>query len=429
MILLAAAYFFALRPLLQLLNGYASKRICSSHFIAGRTLEDIQTDDLIYPATWCNGEIDPVNMTASSSIIGLNERRAAFRPGFGCTLVPKFSSLRPTPLLPTIQAPSGYWPYGNMLQDTTFSYFDQNRLNLTVEEAFGTADRTRAIIVAHRGHIIAEQYQKGFNKDTELLGWSMAKSIANNLVGILTKEGRLSVDKTSLIDEWTDERSQINLEELLSMSSDLDWNEEDGYLSDVTTMLYLNDQASDYAIDKKIRQQIGTSYIYSSGTTNIISEIIKNIFDTEEEYLKYPHEALFNKLGINATMELDADNNYIMSSYTYMTARDWTKLGQFWLQNGNWDGQQILPKNWIRYSTGPGIGINSSYGAHFWLNTDSRLYPSVPADMYSARGFQGQQIAVIPSLDLVITRFGVDEGIETFDHNKFISSIIASLGI
>jgi len=128
-------------------------------------------------------------------------------------------------------------------------------------------------------------------------------------------------------------------------------------------------------------------------------------------------------------MELDADNNYIMSSYAYMTARDWAKLGQFWLQNGKWKEEQILPSDWIGYSTTTGHGINAIYGAHFWLNDDSFLYSDVPADMYAARGFQGQHVVVIPSLELIIVRFGLDEGIETFDFNTFISSIIASIEV
>lgn len=429
LLIFSVIYFMAFQPLLKILNGYAAKRICSSHFIANRTLSDIEKLDLVYPATWCTGEIDKDKMMVHSSIMGLAKQSAIYRSGFGCTLCHGTNTLRSTPSLNTKNGADTYWKNKDQRNNASAKPNDQERLAEVVNESFGTADRTRAVIVAHQGNIIAEQYQDGFDKDTELLGWSMTKSIANNLVGILVKEGKLSPDKTALLDEWKDERADISLEHLLHMSSDLEWNEGVTYLSDVTRMLFLNNEASDYAMDKNIKQEIGTTYSYSSGTTNIISKIIKNTFSSESDYLKFPHEALFNKLGINATMELDGDNNYIMSSYAYMTARDWTKLGQFWLQNGNWNGEQILPEDWMAYSTTSGRGVNGIYGAHFWLNVRSFLHPDAPEDMFAARGFQGQSIVVIPSRELVIVRFGVDEGIETFDYNKFISSIIASIEV
>lgn len=426
LLIFSVIYFIAFQPLLTILNGYTAKRICSSHFIAGRVLEDIENQDLVYPATWCSGEIDMEQMSASSSVLGLATQSAIFRPGFGCTLSPKNNTLKPTPILSRNKVNPYQWS-DNGFKQKNKSKINPQKLGETISAAFGTIDRTRAVIVAHNGKIVGEQYADGFNKETELLGWSMTKSITNNLIGILCKEGKLDVNKTNLLKEWSDQRSQISLENLLHMSSGIEWNEEYGYLSDVTRMLYLNDNASDYAIDKSVGSEINTSYTYSSGTTNIISKIIKNTFNSEDEYLKFPHEALFQKLGIEATMELDADNNYIMSSYTYMTARDWAKLGQFWLQKGSWLGEQILPKDWMAYSTSSGYGVNGIYGAHFWLNSDSFLYTDVPDDMFAARGFQGQQIIVIPSQDLVIVRFGVDSGIETFDYNIFISSIIASI--
>jgi len=416
-------YFIAFRPLFMILNGYSAKRICSSHFIAERSLESVKNQDLIFPASLSSSTIDHEQQIVHSSVYGIAEQSAKYRPGFGCTLSLKESQFPSTPRL-QLQHPQ---IKSHFTLNKNLVNVDYEMLVKAVTNSFDTADRTRAVLVLHQGKLIAEQYQDGFDKSTELLGWSMTKSIANNLVGILVKEGKLRINQQSLLPEWTDERANITLEELLHMSSDLDWNEEYGYLSDVTRMLYLNDDASEYAINKDIRFQNGTSFIYSSGTTNIISRIIKNTFNDEASYLKFPHKTLFEKLDIHATMELDMQNQYIMSSYTYMTARDWAKLGQFWLQKGRWKGEKILPDHWMDYSTTAGNGINSLYGAHFWLNTDNILYPDVPSDMYSARGFQGQQVIVIPSQETVIVRFGVDEGIETFDFNKLMSDILLSI--
>lgn len=424
-VIFGVAYFLAFQPLLMILNGYSAKRICSSHFIAERSLENIEKEDLVYPATYTSNIIDEDNLIVHSSIYGMAKQSAVFRPGFGCTVAPRTTDDLKS--VPTLSKSAPYETEEIFQPQEVLGNIDYNKLKTAVSKAFGTADRTRAVLVLHRGELIAEQYEDGFDEETELLGWSMSKSITNNLVGILIKKGKLKLEQQSLLPEWDDERSEITLEQMLHMASDLSWKEEDGYLSDVTRMLYMRDDPADYATKKTIREEIGTSFIYSSGTTNIISKIIKNTFRTEVDYLKFPHQALFDKLGINATMELDASNQYIMSSYAYMTGRDWAKLGQFWLQKGMWNGEQILPEEWIDYSSTAGHGVNSVYGAHFWLNTDSFLYPNVPEDMYSARGFQGQQVIVIPSKETVIVRFGVDEGIETFDFNAFISSVLSSI--
>lgn len=426
LLIFSIIYFLALFPLLQILNGYSAKRICSSHFIAERTLEDIEKQDLVYPATWTNNTIDSENKIVHSSIIGLAKKSAQYREGFGCTLKGG-KPLKAVPMIPKQQRVDGFWPYGDNIKDTVYSNVDYTGLRKSISAAFDTPDRTRAVLVAYKGNIISEEYAQGFSENTELLGWSMAKSITNNLVGLLVKQNKLDINESSLLKVWNDERKLITLNHLLCMSTDLEWNEESNYLSDVTRMLFLEENASAYAIDKQVREEIGSSFVYSSGTTNIISEIIRNTFGSEEAYLKFPHTALFNKLGINATMELDGNNNYIMSSYAYMTTRDWAKLGQFWLQKGKWNNEQILPEDWINQSTIAGGGINSIYGAHFWLNTDSFLYPNVPSDMFAARGFQGQQVIVIPSREIVIVRFGVDEGLETFNFDNFISSILASI--
>jgi len=276
LLIFSVIYYLAFQPLLSILNGYTAKRVCSSYYIAERSLDDIMAQDLVYPATWCSAEIDHDQRIVHSSVKGLARQSAQYRPGFGCTISTFSQKLKPTPTIQEVNNISGIWPYGNSLKDTIHPEIHQQKLSQAINASFGTADKTRAVIVAHRGDIIAERYEEGFDKDTELLGWSMTKSITNNLIGILVKQGKISVDDTRLLENWTDKRSQINLEHLLHMATDLDWNEEYGYLSDVTRMLYLNDQASDYAKEKNIRTEIGTSFIQVK--KRILDFLMKNCF-------------------------------------------------------------------------------------------------------------------------------------------------------
>ncbi|MEM6586717.1 MAG: hypothetical protein AAF692_13275, partial [Pseudomonadota bacterium] len=99
------------------------------------------------------------------------------------------------------------------------------------------------------------------------------------------------------------------------------------------------------------------------------------------------------------------------------SARDWARLGQLVLQDGVWEGERLLPEGWVEYLTTPTSATDLNlYGAQVWLNRDpadpekERLFPLLPPDAYYFGGFQGQIVLVIPSADLVITRFGFTPG-------------------
>ena len=121
-------------------------------------------------------------------------------------------------------------------------------------------------------------------------------------------------------------------------------------------------------------------------------------------------------------LEPDASGTYIGSSYSYATARDFARFGLLYYNNGRWNGEQVLPADWVKES------IRSSpadkrkhYGYQFWLNGLSendltkKWYPDVPADMFFADGFGGQDIYIIPSKKLVVVRMGLLK----IDENKF----------
>ena len=99
------------------------------------------------------------------------------------------------------------------------------------------------------------------------------------------------------------------------------------------------------------------SWNYSSGTTNLLSRLLRNLFKTHQEYLDFWYSDLIDKIGMS-TMVLEADlsGNYVGSSYAWATARDWGKLGLLYLHNGNWNGEQLFDKDWVDYVTTPTPG-------------------------------------------------------------------------
>jgi len=123
-------------------------------------------------------------------------------------------------------------------------------------------------------------------------------------------------------------------------------------------------------------------------------------------------------------VETDLKGNYIASSYSWATARDWSKFGLLYLNNGLWNGEQIFSDTWVDYATQPTPTSNNEYGATVWLNKGKAM-PDVAESMYYFRGYQGQYIFVLPEQELVIVRLGLTKNA---DINKFVSNIANAIG-
>ena len=144
-----------------------------------------------------------------------------------------------------------------------------------------------------------------------------------------------------------------------------------------------------------------------------------------ERYPRSNHH-LIDKIGMHSMIiETDMKGKYVGSSYGWATTRDWAKFGLLYLNKGNWNGEQLFDASWVDYIRTPTKLSEGTYGAHFWLNAQGN-YPDVPIDLYSANGYQGQYVFIIPSKDLVVVRTGLAEYPE-FDVNTFLSEVIKAI--
>ena len=165
---------------------------------------------------------------------------------------------------------------------------------------------------------------------------------------------------------------------------------------------------------------------YSSGTTNLLSGILRQQFRTHQEYLDFPYRDLIDKIGAHSMLiEAAVAGNYVGSSYGWANTRDWARFGQLYLDRGQWNGEQLFKPEWVDYIVTPTALSNGIYGAHFWLNSSGK-FPDVPRDMYSMNGFQGQYVFVIPSKSLIVVRTGLAEEPE-FDINGFLSNLVKAI--
>lgn len=413
---LAAAVAVYLGPIAPVATGYASKITCSAHFVSGRSFEsasaDLPGNPLLPFLRW---SLDEDAQTVSASLLGLWDSTAWYTPGVGCTLADKDPVFAPLALGST--DPGVAWPEGGLVEpdaNATRQGIDVAGLDAAVDTAFvedrAAGDRnTRAVVVAHDGRIVAERYADGFSADTSLLGWSMGKSIANAIIGRLVHESQLSVADYGLRPEWEgDQRSGITIDHLLHMTSGLAFDEVYDPNTDATNMLFLPGSTAVAAASEELIADPGTRWSYSSGTTNILCDAAQQASGMGVEMAR---ELVFEPVGMtSAVMEPDASGGLVCSSFPYMTARDWTRFGQWYLQDGVWAGQRLLPEGWVDASSTPvELPTDNPYGAHWWLDADAQgnlRMPAVPADAYWASGNEGQQVVVIPSRGLVVVRLG-----------------------
>lgn len=420
-------------PKLNIISGYAAKNMASGVYVAHRSPASINQYDNSAPLIEiASTEVNEQEESASSTVYGLMERTAVYRDGLGAVLInddydPEKLTIRPQ----RNQAPDTIpYPFGQAAPiDTLLPEVDMDQINKAIAMAFANPEtqKTRTLLILYKGHLIAERYIDGFDKDTPILGWSMTKSVLATYFGILDHQGKLEMDWPAPITEWKDdERKNITLNHLLRMQSGLAWDEDYTGISDVTRMLFLDSDMTQAQRNKKAIAEPTEIWNYSSGTTNLLSGILRQQFRSHQEYLDFPYSALIDKIGMySMIMEADIAGNYVGSSYSWASTRDWARFGQLYLDKGNWNGEQLFDSTWVDYITTPTIHSDGTYGAHFWLNAEGK-YPDVPKDLFSCNGFEGQHVFVIPSKDLVVVRTGLAEE-PFFDINAVLSNIVKAV--
>lgn len=438
-------------------TGYAAKYLCSSVFISHRKPTVVFHSDILplhLLMRMIHFKVDVDGKTVNADLLGLFESEAIYRKGCGCTLVVKVDEIRlrgqnigcdkAGDCAPK-KRPDVPWPVGNKAPAERLpDGIDAQKLQYAVDHAFleenhGRRKNTRAIVVAYKGELIAERYKPGFNPQMPMLGWSMSKSVTNALVGILVKMGNLDLNSPAPVSGWRqidDPRRTITLDQLLRMTSGLDFEEVYAPLYDATNMLYRSYDFARYAAEKPLNAQPDEKWHYSSGAANIIAKIVRQAIEEDfPDYYEFLKKELFCRIGMDsAVIEPDPSGTFVGSSYTFATARDWARFGLLYLQDGLWHGERILPEGWVEYTRTPTPqSPQGKYGALFWLNAGSSLNPSdrrwpkVPRDAYSAEGFLEQKLIIIPSKQLVLVRFGNTENTKYWNTEKFITDVLEAL--
>jgi CubicO group peptidase (beta-lactamase class C family) len=323
---------------------------------------------------------------------------------------------------PTQQAQAAVWP-GDDWEMSTPEGEGMDATRLEDVASYCEQHKCGAVVVTRHGRIVWERYWGGWDENSTDNSWSMAKSMTDALVGIAISEGKIkSVDESvaDFIPEWRGTRKEeITVRNLLSMTSGLLWNEDYFEQSDVISMITSDDQTA-YAISRPRFHDPGDDWYYSSGDTQLFSAVIKAA--TGMEAGQYAQEKLFGPIGMKgATWDTDKTGHTMTFCCVHTTARNFARFGYLFLRNGRWNGQQVVPADWVKESVEQSQWENPSYGFYWWLQD----LPDVPKDMFLADGFQTKRIYVIPSLDIVAVRIG--EGDDAWDNDAFLKPIVEAV--
>ncbi len=428
-------------------KGFAAKYLCS-YLFTSQLDEKLITQRFIAPKVQPLPLIWKINVNHDEKSVNVADRvflnksleaRAIYREGVGCTLAVDKTDEEiladkiipmSSPEIPADQP----WPYGAAgLSNETIPGLDITRVDAAVTSAFIEPEEiprnTTSLLVAYDGKLIAEQYDLGVTSDTPLLGWSMTKSISGTLIGILSDRNLLDLDSPAPITGWAGtEKADITTRDIVHMSSGLAFNEDYLGFSNVTHMLYRESDQAAYTANLDLAHPPGTHFNYSTGDANLLGKIVQqSVGGSMQNAYDFYQTQLFHKVDIrSAFIEFDATGQFVGGAYAFMTPRDWARLGQLYLQEGNWKGEQVISSEWVNYVSKPSP-LTDEYGGQIWLNSNGADWPNVPHDAYYFAGHQGQRVVVIPSKKLVVVRTGVTENYDVIGLDGIISEIIAAL--
>lgn len=422
-------------------TAFSAKLLCSGALFGGLEADRIRSEELEPAQGIVETEIRPdQGRVEASALFGLIRAEARRQPGLGCSLT---TEGEPPLALPEVdrQGPADPseadtpWRLAPWVSDP-LPAVDADALDAALDMAFGEPDpdaprRTRAVVVVKDGWVVAERYAPGIDPNDAQLGWSMTKSITHALVGILVGDGVLDIHEPAGLPEWSgpqDPRRQITLDQLLRMSSGLEFGEAyTDMRSDVVTMLFRAPNAGAVAAAKPLEVRPDSVWSYSSGSTNIVTRALRLALEDDTAYWRLPYDRLFGPIGMRtAVVETDPSGTFVGSSFGYASARDWARFGLLYLQDGVWGDERLLPEGWVEYGTTPTVTDPSlSYGAHWWLNAGG-AWPGVPRDGFRAQGFQGQYLSVIPSKGTVLVRLGQSPG-DDFDMSALEVAVLGAL--
>lgn len=421
----------------QVAVGYSAKQLCSGVFVSGMSADFVTTRDILPrmatlgpAAGLLNLDVDEARGEARATLLAASAVAGYQAPARGCTLHLPGNAVAPATPHPN--------PQNRSRPRSPFVFAESPQLMAALDAAFiepvEGGRQTLALLVAHRGNVVAERYAAPVTAATPLQGWSMNKSLLATWVALLVEEGRLSLELPvaerlrelgAPAEVMAGVSPDLTLEHLLRMRSGFDFEERYGPGSDATRMLYRDRAMWQSAARTGHAHAPGVRFNYSSGDANLTASIWQSALPTEN-YEEWLATAFSLPLGLSSlVVEADASGVQVGSSYAFLSGRDWLTVGQLWLDA--WHGRSaLLSQAWQRAAVTP-QGDDGSYGRSFWLNTGGDAFPGLPENLFYAGGNAGQYVLVLPEQELVVVRLGLSDASSDTGVRAFLTTLVDGL--
>ena len=283
-----------------------------------------------------------------------------------------------------------------------------------------------SLLIVRNGYVVLDAYFYPFQEGQVHDGASMTKSITSTLIGIAIGEHKLSSVRQPVlplfpgrnIHNRDQQKDRITIEHLLTMTSGLDCHFDHGEIT-LKEMMQSSGWVQ-YMLDLPMAAEPGSKFEYCSGGMHLLSGIISQA--TGSSALEFARRELFQPLGIEDVI-WPSDPQGVNDGWgdLHLRPRDMAKIGYLWLNQGRWEGRQIIPREWMQTATQahshPNFG-SGEYGYGFWV------YPKRNPPEYEALGRGSQRINITPGKNVIVVITGGE--FEPGDVGKFIGESIKS---
>ncbi len=264
----------------------------------------------------------------------------------------------------------------------------------------------RAIVVARDGKLVFERYFDGYGPHNPHDIRSATKSITSLLTGIAIDRGALEGVDTPMMELLSDsypdirDKEDILVRHLLTMSSGLDCDDGDHSTRGQEDRMYKSRDWVDYFLSLSRVNPPGEVTRYCTGGVVVLGEAIAAA--TGDDFAVFADEMLFSRLGIRnyEWARFDEGRKVDTGGHLRLTPRGMAKIGMLVLDKGKWNGEQIVPADWIEHSIAPSTTIQGEPYGYLWWRSTFRFEDDA-VDVISARGNGGQVIFIVPEYDLV----------------------------
>ena len=288
---------------------------------------------------------------------------------------------------------------------------DSSVLDNMISDVESNDYRVYSIVIIKNGFLVKEWYQIPYDKDYLFRVYSVSKSVTSTLIGIALDKGYINSLNESVLDYFPDydianprpQKDAMTIWHLLTMTTGLEWAENYPYAdprNPYNTWKASDDHVS-FVLNRTMVASPGTTFNYNTGASHLLSAIIQRA--TNMSTIDFANQFLFGPLSIENSRWLEDPQGVAGGGDNlYLKPRDMAKIGYLFLNEGNWEGKQIISENWIRTSTSTSVnwGGALNYGYQWWIATDN--------DFYRALGYGGQQVNVFHSEDLIVVFTGMN---------------------